>query len=484
MNTSPETPPSIVASRQWEALGLAILMVAALALRLIELDSGLWYDEIVTLVESVRQPAWQIVTEFKGTNNHPLYSLLAHVSVVAFGEHPWSLRLPAVFFGVASIPMIFLLADALGRRRDAMWAAALMTVSYHHIWFSQNARGYTALLFWTMLTTWLFWRLLHARRWLLMVGYGVAAALGVYTHLTLAFVVIAHALLWSAHVWRRRHDGDWRQEAAVAALSLGLAAVGTALLYAPLFQQAVTVVQSPPASTVAFATPGWALVEALRGLQIGFGGVGLLAAGVFALVGLFNYWRQSVLLTAVLVLPALISAVGVVAAGLPIRPRFFFGLFGFALLLVVRGAASAGDMLGEFVGGRGGKLAGASLASVIVLLSLASLPYGYRYPKQDFGGAVRFLTERRLEAEPVATGGLASYPFTRYYGVPSTRIQTLADLETLRGRSRRLWLVYSFPEYMDQTLVAAIEQCALEATLPGTVGGGAVFIRTCHAARP
>jgi hypothetical protein len=302
--------------------------------------------------------------------------------------------------------------------------------------------------------------------------------------LTLAFVVISHALLWSAAIWSRRHDGDWRHEAAAAALSLGLAGVGTALLYAPLFRQAVTVVQSPPASTVAIATPAWALLEALRGLQVGFGGVGLLAAGVLATVALFNTWRQSAFLTAVLVLPALISAVGVVAAGLPIRPRFFFGLFGFALLLVVRGAASAGDMLRDFVGGRGGKLAGASLASVIVLLSLASLPYGYRYPKQDFGGAVRFLTERRLNAEPLATGGLASYPLTRYYGVPSTRIQTIADLEALRGGSQRLWLVYSFPEYMDQTLVAAIEQCALEATLPGTVGGGAVFIRSCHAARP
>src|SRR6188768_3984008 len=127
------------------------LTIVALALRLVNINGGLWYDEIVTLVEFARPPLAQIVTHFPDPNNHPLYSVLAHASVSVFGEHVWSLRLPAVVFGVLGVPMLYWLGTALTSRIEALAAAALLTVSYHDVWFSQNARGYTGLLFWTML---------------------------------------------------------------------------------------------------------------------------------------------------------------------------------------------------------------------------------------------------------------------------------------------------------------------------------------------
>src|SRR5690606_19936697 len=72
-------------------------------------------------------------------------------------------RVPAVVFGVLCIPMLFLLADRVTSRVEAWMASLLLTVSYHHIWFSQNARAYTGLLFFAMLTTWLFLIGLSAR---------------------------------------------------------------------------------------------------------------------------------------------------------------------------------------------------------------------------------------------------------------------------------------------------------------------------------
>ena len=78
-----------------------------------------------------------------------------------FGDGPAALRLPAVLFGVASIAALYLFARRVTTVREALVAAALMTVSYHHIWFSQNARGYSALLFWTLVSSWLFARALR-----------------------------------------------------------------------------------------------------------------------------------------------------------------------------------------------------------------------------------------------------------------------------------------------------------------------------------
>src|ERR1035441_9047276 len=91
---------------------LMALTALALGLRVIEVNRGPWWDEIYSLVITVRRPLAQIVTVFPGDTQHPLYSILARLSVLAFGEHVWSLRLPAVVFGAASIPVLFALGTA------------------------------------------------------------------------------------------------------------------------------------------------------------------------------------------------------------------------------------------------------------------------------------------------------------------------------------------------------------------------------------
>ena len=144
---------------------LALLLVAAALLRIIHLDSGLWYDEIVTLVEFVRLPLASLVTTYTSTNNHILYSLLAKACTSLFGESSWALRLPAAVFGVASIWALFGLGREVTTRREALLASALMAFSYHHVWFSQNARGYTILLLGTIVATELLMRgLANGRR--------------------------------------------------------------------------------------------------------------------------------------------------------------------------------------------------------------------------------------------------------------------------------------------------------------------------------
>ena len=85
---------------------LTALTVLGAALRIHNLAGGLWYDEIATLLDSVRPELRHIVTHYPGNNDHTLYSILAHLSITLFGEHAWSIRLPALIFGTASIPML------------------------------------------------------------------------------------------------------------------------------------------------------------------------------------------------------------------------------------------------------------------------------------------------------------------------------------------------------------------------------------------
>ena len=67
---------------------LAALTALAVVLRSIGLNGGLWLDEIFTLHEGVRVPFVQLITTFPGNRQHTFYSVLAQVSVAAFGEHP------------------------------------------------------------------------------------------------------------------------------------------------------------------------------------------------------------------------------------------------------------------------------------------------------------------------------------------------------------------------------------------------------------
>ena len=166
---------------------IAALTGLAAILRLPGLNSGFWFDEFNTVIFSVRPPLLKVATTFPGDHTHPFYGVMAQWSVAVFGEHPWSVRLPAVLFGIATIPALYFLTSAVATELEARLAALLLSVSYHHVWFSQNARGYTVLLFVAVLSTYLCVSLMRRpRRWP-AVAYAVAVALGTYTHLTMAF---------------------------------------------------------------------------------------------------------------------------------------------------------------------------------------------------------------------------------------------------------------------------------------------------------
>ena len=152
-----------VSQREWGAL--ALILALALGLRLFKADASLWYDEIFTVVNYVRLPTAQLVGVFDSLNNHMFYSLLAQLSVGILGENPLALRLPAILFGVGSIFVQWRIARRMMGAPGALIVALLLALSYHHVWFSQNARGYTGLLFFCSAATLAFVKGLEKPGW-------------------------------------------------------------------------------------------------------------------------------------------------------------------------------------------------------------------------------------------------------------------------------------------------------------------------------
>jgi len=460
------------------------LTAVALAVRIIGLNGGLWVDEIYSLLHSFRPPLAEILTTFPRDNRHPFYSVLAHLSLRAFGESPWTIRLPALLFGTATIPALYLLGSRLLARRQAFLAAALLAVSYHHVWFSQNARGYALLGFFAVLGAWLLLRCFDdpRRRW--AVAYGAAIALGAWTHLTMVFVAVGHAAacgLAFAAARPRREDPVWRR----VALGFVLSAVFTVALYAPVLGDVTHFFGGKPSGLRGISTPGWALAESVRVLLAGLGGAGtaaalagLAAAGLLFGAGLLAMWRRHRLALGLFVLPGFVTIAGALAARGTMYPRFFFSQAPYAVLIAVCGAFVLAGRLAARRSGSGARL-GTAAALVLIALSALSLPRDWRYPKQDFGGARAWVDAHRGAPDVAATTDVTTEIYRDYLHAGWIGVANAAELADLR-RGRRVWLVYSFPAYLERGApdVAAVvrQECGTAKIFPGTVGGGDIHV--------
>jgi mannosyltransferase len=365
---------------------------------------------------------------------------------------------------------------------EALLAAVLLSVAYHHVWFSQNARGYTALAFFVMASTLLLLRALREGRTRDIVGFAVVTALGAYTHLTMVLAAVAQAAVCGWAWWAPASAGLTSRPRPRVAVGFVLAALLTLGLYAPMLPDMYAFFTGPPQRTAEVATASWAAWEVLRGLRIGLGGIGVVVGAALLAWGVVSCWRQNRTVVGLFVLPGVFTIGAMVAIGAPLRPRFVFFLIGFALLFVVRGVARLAALRADTpdAGRRPQPLRSLpGLAATLLMLggSVALLPANYRFPKQDYEGALRFIERRRPADATVVTAGLAVYPFRHYYGRDWPSVETAAELRALRERSETVWLVYAFPEYMDRALGETIQrECRPLGVFPGTLGNGEVVV--------
>jgi hypothetical protein len=464
--------------RVWTAL--AALSTLALALRLPGLNSCMWLDEVLTMVRFARPPAAQILTSFPDQNQHMFYSLLAHACLAVFGEDVWALRVPSVVLGVASIGALFLLGRRLIGETQALLACALMTVSYHHIWFSQNARGYMGLLFFTILATWLWLEAMDNGRWTTWVSYAVSIALGMWIHMTIVFVAATQALIF-LFVWLRsgRDPARFGRAAAAYGLSATLSLQLIALALPEFLRTGVGEV-SPPTE---WTNPLWVVRESMRSLQIGFTGIAVvLCGGVLVLAGWINLLRRQARAAWAMVLPGIGGGALMMLIGHNLWPRFFFFCMGFALLITVHGGMETARLVGRAVrlGAVPTQKLGYALAGLMILASAATVPRCYALPKQDFTGAMAYVEQQRRAGDSVVVVGLAEHVYPTYYAPSWPVADTVEQLAALRSENGRTFVVYTLP--IELRAVHPDIWKALESDFEtvrvfwGTLGGGEVYV--------
>lgn len=457
---------------------LVALVALGAALRVHDLGSGLWYDEIETLVAYARLPVGHIITTFDSQNQHLLYSITSAVTIGLFGESSWALRLPAAVFGTLSLLAVFWFGRRVTDVRESSLATAVLAFSYHHLWFSQNARGYTALLFCSLVGTGLFIQLLRNERqgWGVPVLYGITMALAIYTHITAVLLVLAHLLVLSVLWWRQRRIAPGAGTPAF--WGIVFATTFTLQLYAIVLPQFLATFLTPShAVDTAWKDPFWLLLETLRGLGAGLPGgwVALGAAMLVAVAGVVSYWREAPALVWLFALPALLTAAVAAGLGHNLWPRFFFFSAGFAVLVAIRGIFGLARVTRLPHPARW-----AIVASCLLVLGSAATLRRAWLPKQDYLGAARYVRAAQGIGDAVVVVDLTTYPYRQYLQEPWNQVEDVNSLMAIEQSHPHTWVLYTFPIRLAAAYPEIWSRLQTDyttaAVFPGTVGGGAIVV--------
>jgi 4-amino-4-deoxy-L-arabinose transferase-like glycosyltransferase len=130
------------ALRRWELWTLVSILLLAALLRLVALvdvPPGLRYDELLNLRMAERVLAGDCPLYFTESWGHEPLFHYAQAAVIALTRKcDWSLRLPAVAFGLLGVLTTWLAARRLFGARVAILAAAALTVSFWSIFYSRE----------------------------------------------------------------------------------------------------------------------------------------------------------------------------------------------------------------------------------------------------------------------------------------------------------------------------------------------------------
>jgi mannosyltransferase len=271
-----------VRERPLAIAGAAVLLLLALHVRTRALGSPFWGDEGLS-VGVASHPLTAIPGVLREDGSPPLYYVLLHVWMAAFGTGEAATRGLSLLFALATVPVGLWLGSSLFGRRAGWACAALAALNPLLSVYAQETRMYSLVALLSMLAAGALVQVAVYRRrqfrWLLA---GTLAAL-LYTHSWGLFLGATAAVVYLALMIRA---GDRRALLVDGAIAFG----GAALLFAPwlptlLFQAAHT--GAPWASTPHLRSLPRAIV------RVAAGAGPLIALGVAAAAMLWSRPRRA-----------------------------------------------------------------------------------------------------------------------------------------------------------------------------------------------
>ncbi|MFH1799726.1 MAG: glycosyltransferase family 39 protein [Candidatus Omnitrophota bacterium] len=377
---------------------LAGILLLALTLRVCPLENltrgSILAVEVLTMADAA-SPFSHDITYDQG----PLKFYLLH-AVLYLGRSEFLLALPALFFDLASILLLFYLGTLLFDRKTALLACFFMAVSVWHIHYASSARNYPLYYFSVLASTAFLYRAIKTSDMRDWIFFAVAAAFGFYSFLPSLFFLIAQ-ICWFFIFYGRRGDLIKR-----LLISLGLF-VALVAPQAGRLSDAFEYNRDFGAATFHIETwslQGRRLWVALRDHLGGITGLYPLGIFIFVLsfVWIFYFQKkkaQSLLLWMLVMMPICFYIFCNYAFRMSVASRYFLFVYPFFLLTAAAGIASfpylAGRIAGTFVFLLPLCLYGFFQAG---LITRDSIPSDYLFFPESDAAAIASLIEKNQDA--------------------------------------------------------------------------------------
>lgn len=197
--------------------GVFLIILLGAILRFFMLaDKSLWLDEGYSLYYSEGSSFQEIVSRLLGTDTgdrfQPLYYLLLYYWRQLFGNTEFAVRSLSAFLGVGAIIILFFTALRLYGKRHAIWMALFLSVSSYSVYYSQQTRAYTMLLFLAALQVYFFSKALNTRqtkgelisRWMFWIITAFSLFCSVFIGIFTLSLCLSHILIY-------RNPNRWLQ---------------------------------------------------------------------------------------------------------------------------------------------------------------------------------------------------------------------------------------------------------------------------------
>jgi uncharacterized membrane protein len=416
---------------------LLSLTLIGIILRFFNLGyNSLWLDEASTLNFAVKSipDIWQATTA--GEFNPPLFYWTEHIMLL-FGNSEAVLRFIPALLGVLTIPLIYLVGKEFMDRNTGIIAAAAFALSPFLIFYSQEARAYSMMLFFVTFSMVFYFRALKnndIRDWAL---FGILSALAFWSHFY-ALVIIGALILYALYELLPKIKSSLG-----AARPLVTACVIFGVICLPLILVTIQLFTKRTASAPTFGIQGPGLIIATFE-QISGSEVAMYLLIILFIAGIVQAFlldkNKGIFLVTLAVLTFVIS--NFLSYRIPMQPRYLI----FLAIVYFIAIALSYRLLFTLTHSRGVVYGFIALMVVINIPMLAGYYSGYT--KEDwrgFAGGLQQLT--RPGDFVVVVPGYVSQPLDYYYSNTSDQTielsaYTAADLKAINAQKNNNTLFF------------------------------------------